>query len=211
MNTPSSPRPPVNRSRRRLYESGLSATEGAFPPENQPQLSDEEPDLIDNLIAPPEATEGPVLVLPPARVLHLLRKRPVSSAVPERPTHARREQALTLIQKFRKRAIRGAMIPLPGLDLALIARLQRKMLRELADLYGMSLTEEGARSLTDYWIQGYDLFTAGGSFLGSAAKWIPLVGSVAGATSVAVSADASTRDIGLAFLNHVDRPEDEEN
>jgi uncharacterized protein (DUF697 family) len=118
---------------------------------------------------------------------------------------SRRKEALQLIEDYRQRAIRQGMFPLPGIDLALVARLQSQMLRDLADRYGVRLTEPGEPGMLEHMIKGYGLFSAGGSLLGSAAKWIPVLGSVAGMTSVGAAAGSSTKAMGLAFLDYMER------
>lgn len=118
---------------------------------------------------------------------------------------SRRKEALLLVEDYRQRAIQQGMFPLPGIDLALVARLQSQMLRDLADRYGVRLAEPGEPGVLEHMLKGYGLFTAGGSLLGSAVKWIPVLGSVAGMTSVGAAAGTSTKAMGLAFLDHVER------
>jgi uncharacterized protein (DUF697 family) len=191
--------PGFQRSRRRLYEAP----------------ADHPPAQADALVQAPEPAPDAEPVLPPARVLHpqRSRQRPQAASTVHGPqiNNLRHREALQLVEQYRTRAIRQGMLPLPGLDLALVLRLQWDMLRELADRYGVRLSEGGTRSALEYALEGYGLASASGSLIGSALKWIPLVGSFAGMTSVAAAAGASTRAIGKALIEHLEaHPAEEE-
>jgi uncharacterized protein (DUF697 family) len=157
------------------------------PASDQPAFSRGRRRLYESLDSEPEPLVRPVV--PAATGLH----------------SSRRKEALQLIDAYRQRAIRQGMFPLPGIDLALVARLQSQMLRDLADRYGVRLTEPGEPGMLEHMIKGYGLFSAGGSLLGSAVKWIPVLGSVAGMTSVGAAAGSSTKAMGLAFLDYVEQ------
>jgi len=196
---PEAGQPQLQRTRRRLYDLADSLADSA---ETNPAGADPAPpDSVSIDIAPASAN-------PPAAAA----KRPVSGREPQTVQPAahglqsiRRKEALLVVEDYRQRAIRQGMFPLPGIDLALVARLQSQMLRDLADRYGVRLAEPGEPGILEHMLKGYGLFTAGGSLLGSAVKWIPVLGSVAGMTSVGAAAGTSTKAMGLAFLDHVEQ------
>ena len=156
------------------------------------------------------AVDPPKLVLPSSRVLHPESGRRSVRELPQRVQKTRREEALVLIEKYRNKAIRQGQIPIPGLDLMLIARLQLEMLNKLAKQFGFTFSLEENKSLLDHWMAGYKSVNTGLTILGSAFKWVPYIGKRAGSSSVAAGAGDSTLAMGKAFLHYLETLEPEE-
>lgn len=133
------------------------------------------------------------------------RKRLYRQVEPEQESHS-----LERIDYYSTLAVNRALLRIPGLDLILIARLQWNMLNELAEHHGLRWSKADSPGRFALWLKGYNLFSLGGSLLGSALKWIPYVGAPAGQASVSAAAAASTRQMGLAFLEYIATRETED-
>ena len=113
----------------------------------------------------------------------------------------RRDQAKGIVRSYMGWSSAAGLLPLPGLDIAGAAAVQVKMLHAMARLYGIAFDKALARQLVLALIGG------GGSMIlalpmASAAKALPVVGTVAGMLlSPAVSA-MSCYATGHAFLRH---------
>ncbi len=101
----------------------------------------------------------------------------VDAALPR----SRREQVDQIIRKYTMWSAGLGLIPLPVLDVAAVATAQYKMVGELAKLYDLPFSQERVRVLVGSLLgSGLPAVLAGGG-VGSLAKAIPFVGTLAGA------------------------------
>ncbi len=95
----------------------------------------------------------------------------------------------------------AGLLPIPLVDLAGIAAVQIKMLRDLSEHYKIPFSEHRVKNLL-----GSLVGTAGVASLtgvvGSLFKAIPIVGAIGGAVTMPVLAGASTYAVGKVFIQH---------
>lgn len=96
----------------------------------------------------------------------------------------------------------GGLLPLPVLDLAVIVGVQVKMISELADVYGVSFSENAVKGYIAALIGGSLPMTGFSGAVGSAVKSIPAVGTLIGMFVVPGVAAASTWAVGKVFAWH---------
>ncbi len=121
-------------------------------------------------------------------------------------------QALPHILGYSTLAATAAALPIPFVDIVLLAGIQSHMVYDLARLYGQPLT--GRRFMEMAGSLGIGLFVRQGWRL--LLKWVPFVGPVLGSVAGGALAGASTFALGKAFCfyyravheGHVPRPED---
>ncbi len=114
---------------------------------------------------------------------------------------ARRVRADLIIHKYAKWATGLGLIPIPLLDLAAVSGAQYKMIRELADLYGVPVSNDRVRAVVSALLGGGLPALAGGT-LGSAAKAIPLIGTLVGIAVMPVLSGAIALALGRVFSAH---------
>jgi len=98
-------------------------------------------------------------------------------------------------------AVGAGLIPLPVVDIAAVSAIQLDMLKQICTFYHIDYSEESGKA----WISA--LVTSTLSSLvaragASAVKFIPLVGTMLGAASMAILSGASTYALGKAFISH---------
>jgi uncharacterized protein (DUF697 family) len=121
-------------------------------------------------------------------------------------------RALPHILGFSSLAASAGAVPIPVIDLVLLAGIQSHMVYELAKLYGQPLT--GQRFVEIASTLGLGMLTRQASR--SLIKWIPFLGAVGGSVAGAALAGASTYALGKAFCyyyravhqGHVPNPAD---
>ena len=95
----------------------------------------------------------------------------------------------------------AGLIPVPMLDLAAISGVQLKMLKNLADHYGVPFSDNLGKSLTGAVLGGVTPGLASGT-VRSWIKTLPMVGGILGAFSQSMLAGASTYALGKVFVQH---------
>ncbi len=93
------------------------------------------------------------------------------------------------------------LVPVPVFDFVAIVALQLKMVHSLSNIYGVKYSENMAKSIVMSLIGGIVPVSAGVG-LASLIKFIPGLGSVAGAAGVSVLAGALTYAVGRVFTEH---------
>ncbi len=98
-------------------------------------------------------------------------------------------------------AVGAGLIPLPVVDIAAVTAIQLDMLKQICNFYHIDYSVESGKA----WISA--LVTSTLSSLvarasSSAIKFIPVIGTMLGATSMAILSGASTYALGKAFINH---------
>ncbi|MET7245169.1 YcjF family protein [Methylobacterium sp. EM32] len=115
---------------------------------------------------------------------------------------SRREQVDQIIRKYTLWSAGLGLIPLPVLDVAAVATAQYKMVGELAKLYDLPFSQERVRVLVGSLLgSGLPAVLAGGG-IGSLAKSIPLVGTLAGAAVMPALSAAATIALARVFVQH---------
>lgn len=138
-------------------------------------------------VTPPAAEAAPAVATAPDHV-------PVESV-------ARRVRAEAIVNKYAKWSAGLGLIPVPLLDLAAVSGAQYKMIRELADLYGVPASNDRVRAVVTVLLGGGLPALAGGS-LGSAAKAIPVIGQLVGIMVMPALAGAAALALGRVFTAH---------
>jgi uncharacterized protein (DUF697 family) len=99
----------------------------------------------------------------------------------------------------------AGVIPVPGIDLAVIVGLQVKTVRELALIYGVPFDEVRTKAIIASIIGGLLPFNAAVGVGGLAAtlyKAIPGVGAVLGMITMPAAAAAANYTLGRLFIEH---------
>lgn len=99
----------------------------------------------------------------------------------------------------------AGFVPLPVLDVAALAAVQVKMVNKLNALYNQSASGELARGIVSVLLGTLAPLKATEMVLLSGAKTIPVIGTVAGALSMAAFGTAATYAIGKVFIRHFER------
>ncbi len=98
-------------------------------------------------------------------------------------------------------AVGAGLIPLPVVDIAAVTAIQVDMLKQICSFYHIDYSEETGKT----WISALVTSTMSSliaRFSASAVKFIPVIGTMVGATSMAILSGASTYALGKAFINH---------
>jgi uncharacterized protein (DUF697 family) len=101
-------------------------------------------------------------------------------------------------------AVGAGLIPLPVVDIAAVTAIQVDMLKQVCSFYKIDYSEETGKT----WITALATSTMSSVLArvgASAVKFIPLVGTMLGATSMAILSGASTYALGKAFAQHFDK------
>ena len=98
-------------------------------------------------------------------------------------------------------AVGAGLIPVPVVDIAAVTAIQLDMLKQICSYYEIDYSKETGKA----WISAIASSTMS-SFLAkvgaSAVKSIPIIGTVVGATSMAILSGATTFALGKVFVNH---------
>ena len=108
------------------------------------------------------------------------------------------KRAAPTIMAYSSMAASAGAVPLPVVDLVMIASVQTSMVNALAKLYGQPLDTAKMRELAGALGAGLVARSAGRSLI----KIIPVVGSVLGSVSGAILAGAATFALGKAFCHY---------
>jgi uncharacterized protein (DUF697 family) len=90
----------------------------------------------------------------------------------------------------------GGLIPIPIVDFAAVTAIQLEMLQQLAQLYGVSYTQNTGKAFVSA-LTGTTVASIGASML----KAIPGIGSILGGASMSVMSGASTYAVGQVAIN----------
>jgi uncharacterized protein (DUF697 family) len=98
-------------------------------------------------------------------------------------------------------AVGAGLIPLPVVDIAAVTAVQVDMLKQICSFYKIDYSEESGKT----WITALVSSTLSSLVArigASAVKFVPVIGTLIGATSMAVVSGASTYALGKAFIHH---------
>ena len=114
----------------------------------------------------------------------------------------RLDAARKLISSAAKWSMAASLIPVPYLDMATLATLQTRLILNLAALYNQRLPKEAVSGVISVLIG--TLAPAGASHVATSVlvKFMPGVGSLIGAASLAAFSSAATYAVGNVFVRH---------
>lgn len=96
----------------------------------------------------------------------------------------------------------AAIVPVPYLDMAALATVQVKMVRDLADAYGQDRNDQTLNGTISALLGTLGATSASGALVGPAIKLIPGGGSLLGSVTVGAFGSAATYAIGKVFVKH---------
>ena len=113
----------------------------------------------------------------------------------------RADKSLEITKRYTAYAGGAAFIPVPGVDLAAIAALQLKLVKDLSDVYDVAFSANGGKAAITALLStivpvGTGVATA------SLVKSIPVVGTALGIASAPAFAAAATYAVGRTFTMH---------
>jgi uncharacterized protein (DUF697 family) len=111
------------------------------------------------------------------------------------------EQALAVVEGFLPWAAGAGVVPLPGIDMALIMGVQLRMLAKLSEVYAVPFKEQAAKSVVATLLATLVQNTVLGG-LGLALKSMPVLGSLLGIVVLPAVAVAGTFALGKVFITH---------
>jgi uncharacterized protein (DUF697 family) len=106
---------------------------------------------------------------------------------------------------IRKNLLWGAgagILPIPVFDVVAITGVQIKLVKELADLYGVPFKEDIVKNLTGALLAGLGAPTVAAAVTISAFKFVPVLGPFVGLLSSPSFAVAFTYAVGKVFTQH---------
>lgn len=113
----------------------------------------------------------------------------------------REQRALALVEGYLPWSAGAGVVPLPGIDIALIIGIQLRMLAKLADLYGVPFREEAAKSIAATLMATVVQNTLFGSLV-YPIKLTPVLGPLLGIALLPAIAAAGTFALGKVFITH---------
>ncbi len=123
--------------------------------------------------------------------------------LPRTAVASREAEALALVDSFLPWSAGAGILPLPGVDMALIIGVQLRMLAKLAELYGVPFKEQAAKSLVATLMASLVQNTVLGS-LAYAFKFTPVLGPLLGIAGLPAVAAAGTFALGKVFITHLE-------
>ena len=116
--------------------------------------------------------------------------------------HAEAAQVIATAVKWSAAA---AIVPVPYLDLLALGAVQVKMVRDLAQVYGLDAESETLKGVISALLGTLVPAAISGGLLGSALKVIPVGGTIVGSVGLAAFGSAATYAIGKIFVAHFDQ------
>lgn len=111
-------------------------------------------------------------------------------------------RAMEIVKKYMAWSAGAGVIPIPWIDIAAISGVQFKMLKSLADHYGVAFSAHRAKSILATLVSGYGANTLAFGSMGALLKSIPGPGTLFGMVSLPVCAGATTYAVGKVFIQH---------
>jgi uncharacterized protein (DUF697 family) len=126
-------------------------------------------------------------------------RRPVMT---ETPKHGLEASAMAIVYRYMAISAGAALVPLPGIDTAVLAGVHVALIKQLCDHYGVSFSEHTARNLVIA-IVGSVIPGTVGSILGhKALALLPTAARVFGLALFPISSAAFSYGIGRLFISH---------
>ncbi|NKB63327.1 MAG: DUF697 domain-containing protein [Gammaproteobacteria bacterium] len=119
-------------------------------------------------------------------------------------THSRREEADRIVSKYTGWGAGSGAVPIPVLDVATIAGVQIKLIRDLMELYGTEFSETKARSIVTVLIGSISPPMLAGFTVLTLIKFLPGLGQLAGSIAQPIFASAVTYAVGRTMVGHLE-------
>lgn len=120
----------------------------------------------------------------------------------EAPLQGRDERALAIVRRHIPWATGAGVVPMPGVDFALIGAVQMHMLARLCEEYRVPFREEFARSTVGTLLAGLVQYAVAGNLAAAAVQYIPIAGPLIGFAVLPSFAAAATFALGKVFITH---------
>jgi uncharacterized protein (DUF697 family) len=114
----------------------------------------------------------------------------------------REEGAQRLVNRHALYSAAAGLVPVPIFDLAAITGVQIKMLKEMADYYGIPFQADLGKSMVSALIGGVVPTKLAYGVAGSMIKGVPVIGQLLSIFTAPAFASASTYAIGRVFITH---------
>lgn len=126
----------------------------------------------------------------------------MTDQVASKDVHA---EAAKVISNAVKWSAGAAIVPVPYVDLLALGAVQVKMVRDLAQVYGLEAEGETLKGVISALLGTLAPAAVSGGLLGSALKVIPVGGTIVGSVGLAAFGSAATYAIGKIFVAHFDQ------
>ncbi len=114
----------------------------------------------------------------------------------------RDERALAIVRAHVPWAAGAGIVPMPGVDLALISGVQMRMLARLCEEYGVPFRKELAKSTIATLLSSLLQYAVSGNLAAAALRFIPYAGTLIGFAVMPAFAAAATFALGKVFITH---------
>jgi uncharacterized protein (DUF697 family) len=116
---------------------------------------------------------------------------------------ARDVTAKNIVEKHMWYAAGAGLVPVPYLDMAAITAVNVRMIKELADTYGIEFVEERGKTLAAALLGGVGAgMVARNMTVNTVIRAIPLIGQAAATLSMSIFGGAATYALGSVFTQH---------
>jgi uncharacterized protein (DUF697 family) len=126
----------------------------------------------------------------------------LTDQVASKDVHA---EAARVISSAVKWSAAAAVVPVPYLDLLALGAVQVKMVRDLAQVYGLDAESETLKGVISALLGTLAPAAISVGLLGSALKILPVSGTIIGSVGLAAFGSAATYAIGKIFVAHFDQ------
>jgi uncharacterized protein (DUF697 family) len=114
-------------------------------------------------------------------------------------------EAARVISKAVKWSAAAAIVPVPYLDLVALGAVQVRMVRDLAQAYGVDADSETTKVAVSALLGTLAPAFVSGSLLGSSLKLVPVGGTILGSVGLAAFGSAATYAVGKIFVGHFEK------
>jgi uncharacterized protein (DUF697 family) len=126
----------------------------------------------------------------------------MTETVASKDVHA---EAARVISSAVKWSAAAAIVPVPYVDLLALGAVQIKMVRDLAQVYGLEADSETLKGVISALLGTLAPAAISGGLLGSALKVVPVGGTIVGSVGLAAFGSAATYAIGKIFVTHFEK------
>ncbi|MBV9488736.1 MAG: DUF697 domain-containing protein [Verrucomicrobia bacterium] len=135
---------------------------------------------------------------------------PTQAPIAEQPPTTEEEASLLTKEAEANKIIRqnvvwalgGGVLPIPLVDMIAITAVNVKMVKELAQVFGLPFKEDQVKSLLASLLAGLGAPTLGMALTVSLVKSVPVVGGLSAVVAVPALSGAFTYAVGKVFLQH---------
>lgn len=120
------------------------------------------------------------------------------------PAPGREARALATVRSHVPWAAGAGIVPMPGIDLALISAVQMRMLARLCEEYGVPFRQELAKSTIATLLSSLLQYAVSGNLAAAALRFIPIAGPLVGFAVMPAFAAAATFALGKVFITHLE-------